>query len=165
MASADCDYAACRREAVEQVDGWSFCGPHAREHRTLFVEDEEPMPLAVGHVPEPTRPRTSRGGVYVPVPGASVALAFDQLGWRVLPPPPEWWLEEQERLVAQDLDQDDRGWWLTDAALHALGDLHERPEEARNTAEHPPEPRTPCRPGSGPCRRRHEHASSRRVPA
>jgi hypothetical protein len=75
--------------------------------------------------------------VAVPV---DLALAFTAgHGWHYEQAPPTWWLEEQERLLAAD-------------------------EQPRALSLVPPlsEPRTACRPGTGPCRRRHEHASERR---
>jgi hypothetical protein len=67
------------------------------------------------------------------------ALAYDGRSWKLLPAPPAWWLEEQE-------------------------ELHSR-EELPALSLVPPLPRrtTACRPGSGPCARRHEHASRRRA--
>lgn len=35
---------------------------------------------------------------------ASAALAYDSRGWWLIPPPPRWWLEDQERVLEQDVD-------------------------------------------------------------
>jgi hypothetical protein len=77
--------------------------------------------------------------VAVPV---DLALVFTSgRGWHYEPAPPAWWLEEQERLLAVD----------------------EQPRAALSLVPPLSEPRTACRPGSGPCKRRHEHASGRRA--
>lgn len=34
-----CDYAGCTRLAETDIDGWQFCPPHLREHRTLTATD------------------------------------------------------------------------------------------------------------------------------
>jgi hypothetical protein len=76
--------------------------------------------------------------VAVPV---DLALVFDAAGgWRYEQAPPEWWFAEQEALLAAD----------------------ERPQGVLSVVPPLPVPRTACRPGSGPCRRRHEHVSERR---
>lgn len=75
--------------------------------------------------------------VFVP---AQVALVFDGRSWSLLPAPPQWWLDEQDDHHEQD--------------LQPAGSL---------TLVPPWQPRvTACRPGSGPCRRSHQHASERR---
>jgi hypothetical protein len=77
--------------------------------------------------------------VAVPV---DLALVFTAgRGWHYEQAPPAWWLEEQERLLAAD----------------------ERPQRALSLVPPLPVRVTPCRPGAGPCRRRHEHASERRA--
>jgi hypothetical protein len=77
--------------------------------------------------------------VAVPV---DLALVFDAAGgWRYEPAPPEWWFEAQEALLAAD----------------------ERPQAALSVVPPLPVAATACRPGRGPCRRRHEHASQRRA--
>jgi hypothetical protein len=77
--------------------------------------------------------------VAVPV---DLALAFTAgRGWHVEQAPPAWWLEEHERLLAAD----------------------ERPRTALSLVPPLRVPVTACRPGSGPCRRRHEHSSERRA--
>jgi hypothetical protein len=77
--------------------------------------------------------------VAVPV---DLALVFTAArGWHYEQAPPEWWLEEQERLLAAD----------------------ERPHAVLSLVPPLPVPVTSCRPGSGPCRRRHEHTSARRA--
>jgi hypothetical protein len=76
--------------------------------------------------------------VAVPV---DLALAYTAArGWHLEEAPPSWWMEEQDRLLAAD-------------------------EPHRPLSLVPPLSMagTACRPGSGPCRRRHEHASPRRV--
>jgi hypothetical protein len=76
--------------------------------------------------------------VAVPV---DLALVFTPgRGWHYEQAPPAWWMEEQERQLAAD----------------------EQPRAALTLVRPLSEPRTACRPGSGPCRRRHEHASERR---
>ncbi len=64
-------------------------------------------------------------------------------GWQAITTPPEWWLAEQEELLAADERR--RSLRLIPALAPVPGRV------------------TSCRPGSGPCRRRHEHASSRRM--
>jgi hypothetical protein len=77
------------------------------------------------------------------VPG-DVALAFTPgRGWHLLEGPVGW-VEEQVRLS----DEMDRRAGLL-RLVPPLDELAER--------------RTACRPGRGPCRRRHEHASERRT--
>jgi hypothetical protein len=84
----------------------------------------------------------SRAPLLIPVPGP-VAMAFTAArGWHFLDSvPPAWWLEDQEA--------------LTDAPL--------RPVTVLADVRASRQARTSCRPGSGPCRRRHEHASARRA--
>lgn len=101
--------------------------------------------------------------VLVPVPG-EVALAFTaEQGWHLIPPAPSWWLDEQEQLLEQDA-----GAWALRCA---------RPTSTTSTSTNGPlypvtvladvravsRAQTACRPGAGPCRRRHEHASQRRA--
>ena len=64
-------------------------------------------------------------------------------GWRPITMPPAWWLAEQEELLAADERR---------RSLRLAPALAPLPGRA-----------TSCRPGSGPCWRRHEHASSRRM--
>ncbi len=64
-------------------------------------------------------------------------------GWQPITTPPAWWLVEQEELLAADERR---------RALRLIPALAPVPGRV-----------TSCRPGSGPCRRRHEHASSRRM--
>lgn len=79
--------------------------------------------------------RPGRQLVLVPT---DVAWAYTAAaGWHPLTVPPAWWLEER-----------DAGQEPPRAALRLVPDL--------------PVARTSCRPGSGPCRRRHEHVSQRR---
>jgi hypothetical protein len=76
--------------------------------------------------------------VAVPV---DLALVFTAgRGWHYEQAPPEWWFEEQERLHRGD----------------------EQPQTLLSLVPPLPVPVTACRPGSGPCRRRHKHASRRR---
>lgn len=76
--------------------------------------------------------------VVVPV---DLALVFDAVrGWRYEQAPPAGWFEAHERLLVDD----------------------ERPQGVLSLVPPLPTPRTACRPGRGPCRRRHEHASARR---
>lgn len=71
-----------------------------------------------------------------------LALVYDAArGWRYEQAPPAWWLEEMEALTAADA--------CPPAALSLVPAL--------------PQPSTSCRPGSGPCRRRHEHTGRRRA--
>lgn len=91
------------------------------------------------------RPRDARV-LAVPV---DQALAYTAArGWEVLSAPPAWWLEEHERLLEQDVDVER----LRAGSVRAL-----------TLVPDVPEPPTSCRPGSGPCRRRHEHTSERRA--
>lgn len=87
--------------------------------------------------PQPTpRPRHV---VAVPLDYAPV---FDGVrGWHYQPAPPAWWLAEQETLLEAD----------------------ERPAPALELVPPLQVPRTSCRPGPGPCRPRHEHASPKRA--
>jgi hypothetical protein len=86
-----------------------------------------------------TGPAVGRPQRVVAVP-VDLALVFTAgRGWHYEPAPPAWWFEEQERLLATDGPQ---------CVLSLVPPLRE--------------PRTPCMPGSGPCRRRHEHTSARR---
>jgi hypothetical protein len=72
---------------------------------------------------------------------ADVALAFTpERGWHLLDGPPGW-LEEAVRR-SDELDGPQRAPAVVDELA------------ARRTA---------CRPGSGPCRRHHAHASTRRA--
>ncbi|MCU1592148.1 MAG: hypothetical protein JWP11_3404 [Frankiales bacterium] len=81
----------------------------------------------------------SRGRIIV-VP-VDLALVFTaDGGWRYEQAPPRWWLDEAEALLEAD----------------------ERPRGVLRLVRPPRQPVTACRPGSGPCRRRHEHASARR---
>ena len=64
-------------------------------------------------------------------------------GWQPITMPPAWWLAEQEELLAADERR---------KALRLVPLLPGAPVRV-----------TSCRPGSGPCRRRHEHAPSRRM--
>jgi hypothetical protein len=75
---------------------------------------------------------------------SDIALAFTpELGWHYVQAPPDWWWQLQEDLL--EADAAPRARLSLVPALPAL------------------EPRvTSCRPGSGPCRRHHEHASARR---
>lgn len=68
-----------------------------------------------------------------------LALVYDGQEWRYEDAPPAWWFEEQERLHAFD----------ERPQLHLVPPLEVRT--------------TPCRPGRGPCHRRHEHGSARRA--
>lgn len=71
-----------------------------------------------------------------------LALVYDLAGgWRYETAPSYAWLEEQEALLAAD----------------------DRPRAGLSLVPPLPARMTACRPGSGPCRRRHEHASQRRI--
>lgn len=63
-------------------------------------------------------------------------------GWHPITRPPAWWLAEQEELLA----------------------AYERRRSLRLVPALAPVPGrvTSCRPGGGPCRRHHDHASARR---
>jgi hypothetical protein len=98
------------------------------------------MPRARKLPPAPTRMLTD------------VALAFTaDRGWHYAPVPPDWWFDLQDDLLEQDapLIPSNRG---PVRALSLVPDLPAASVQA-----------TACRPGTGPCRRRHEHASIRRV--
>jgi hypothetical protein len=82
---------------------------------------------------------TARKPLVLFVP-AETALVYDHAGWRIVQRPPQWWLDEQDEQIRQDEQPAGR--------LRLVP-----PYEGRWTA---------CRPGRGPCRRRHEHASRRR---
>lgn len=89
------------------------------------------------------RPRDARV-LAVPV---EQALSFTAArGWEVLSAPPAWWLDEQELLIERDVEAE-----------------RMRPVTVLSDVRHARGPATACRPGSGPCRRRHEHASRRRA--
>lgn len=71
-----------------------------------------------------------------------LAIVFDSQGWHFAEPgeiPPGWFLDLLDPEVA------------------------DAPERSAEPVEVPILLRTSCRPGRGPCRRRHEHASWRRV--
>lgn len=71
-----------------------------------------------------------------------LALVFTAgRGWHYSDAPPAWWFDQQEQLLAAD----------------------ERPPRALSLVPSLPAPVTACRPGRGPCRRRHEHASQQRA--
>jgi hypothetical protein len=93
-------------------------------------------------VPEPRRSKGKRiRTVIVPT---DLALVYDGTGWHFAEPgqvPPQWWLEMTEPEIA-------------DAS-----------EMAASPGPVMVARRTNCRRGNGPCRRRHEHASSRRAAA
>jgi hypothetical protein len=73
-----------------------------------------------------------------------VALAFTaERGWHTLPALPPGWEDAAEA----QLEADHRRW-----AAPALSLVPALPVVV-----------TACRPGAGPCRRRHEHASARRT--
>jgi hypothetical protein len=77
--------------------------------------------------------------VAVPV---DLALVFTPgRGWHYEQAPPGAWFAEQEALLVAD----------------------ERPQPVLRLVPPLPVPATACRPGSGPCRRRHEHVSERRA--
>lgn len=77
--------------------------------------------------------------VAVPV---DFALVYDvERGWHYQHAPAPWWLDEQEALLAHD----------------------ERPQERLSLVPPLTTAYSSCRPGSGPCRRPHEHASTRRA--
>lgn len=77
--------------------------------------------------------------IAVPV---DLALVYSAArGWHYEDAPAAGWLDWQEHLL--ELDQEPRG------VLTLVPPLRER--------------RTACRPGSGPCRRRHEHVGRRRT--
>jgi hypothetical protein len=93
--------------------------------------------------------------VAVPV---DLALVYDRVrGWHYETAPPAWWFEEQERLLAADAGRDIGAKNLSRDVTPAV-----RPQERLSLVPPMPVRVTPCRPGSGPCRRRHEHSSSRR---
>jgi hypothetical protein len=66
-------------------------------------------------------------------------IVYDGRGWSILPAPPRWWLDAHEELHDRDTQP---------AGVLSLVP----PWRPRTTA---------CRPGAGPCRRRHLHASQR----
>lgn len=68
-----------------------------------------------------------------------LAIVVEPGGIRFAAPPPQWWLELMEPEVA-------------DAPQSAV-----EPPVVLDTR------RTSCRPGQGPCRRRHDHTSPRRA--
>jgi hypothetical protein len=73
---------------------------------------------------------------------AQTALVYDHAGWRLVSAPPQWWLDEQDELIGRDIQR---------APLRLVPTLPLRA--------------TSCRPGRGPCRRQHQHASERRAAA
>lgn len=97
------------------------------------------LELLKTHVPasrvaRPTkRPRT----IIVP---KDLALVYDGKTWRLCEPPPEWWLVMTEPEVADAPES-----FPSPAGTGLL--------TTRQTS---------CRPGRGPCRRHHVHASPRR---
>lgn len=73
-----------------------------------------------------------------------VSLAFTaDRGWHAIPSPAPWFLDEAEEQLARDE--------LPVQPLHLVVTLRREV--------------TACRPGSGQCRRRHQHASQRRAAA
>lgn len=89
----------------------------------------------------------ARPAVLLPV---DLALAFTpERGWHYLAAPPTWWLAQQEQL----LEDDERAREVT--LLQAMY-VAESADSAGVRV-------TSCRPGSGPCRRAHEHGSARRL--
>lgn len=84
--------------------------------------------------------RPARPPLVLLVP-AQTALVYDRSGWHLEYAPPQWWLDAQDERVADD--------------ERRRGVLTLVPPLQRRT--------TACRPGAGPCRRRHEHASQRRA--
>lgn len=72
---------------------------------------------------------------------AQCAIVYDGRSWSIQAAPPSWWLEDQEELLEVD----------------------ERPHATLALVPSLPEQRTACRPGPGPCRRRHDHGSVRRA--
>jgi hypothetical protein len=68
-------------------------------------------------------------------------LVYDGAGWRFGEVPPDWWLELTEPEIADAAE--------TVAAAPVVIEVR----------------RTSCRPGTGPCRRRHKHASRGRAAA
>lgn len=80
--------------------------------------------------------------VYLPVPIGDMGLVFDGKRWTVEAVPPAWFLD------------------LTDAGNDLLPPVEVVVE--LEPIKVPPRV-TSCRPGRGPCRRRHEHASLRRA--
>ncbi len=77
--------------------------------------------------------------VAVPV---DLALVYDAVrGWHYEQAPAAWWFGDQEELLAAD----------------------EVPQERLSLVPPLRVQGTPCRPGTGTCRRRHEHASDRRA--
>lgn len=88
--------------------------------------------------------------VFVP---SEVAWAFTaDRGWHVIASPPAWWLEQQ----AEVLDEEAGGPPRTGGRRAVAARLQLVPALQQ--------PRTACRPGPGPCMRRHEHTSRRRAP-
>ena len=85
----------------------------------------------------------SAGRLVVMVP-TEVAWAYTAaVGWQTITCPPVWWLLEQEQLLERD----------------------ERPRGLLTLVPDLQVPMTSCRPGRGPCNRRHEHASYGRAVA
>lgn len=71
-----------------------------------------------------------------------LALVYDRArGWHYEDAPPAGWLDWQEQ-------------------LHEIDDA---PQAVLSLVPALPRRATSCRPGSGPCRRRHEHVSARRA--
>jgi len=79
----------------------------------------------------------------VPVPGETCLAFTAERGFHLLAPAPAWWWEEQEQRLVEDEER------LARPALALVPPLSS--------------PRTSCRPGRGPCGRRHAHASERRA--
>ena len=89
---------------------------------------------------------------------AQIAIVFDGRSWSLRPAPPQWWLDDQEELHEANA----RPW----GDLSAVPDLDRLCHQTQTAGVASETPRTtPCRPGRGPCRRSHEHASGRRMPA
>jgi hypothetical protein len=90
--------------------------------------------------------KTRHEVLYVP---ADLAIAFTvEKGWHYLPVPAAWWFEQQADLLEADL-----------RALVAAQRLSARSEPVARASV----PVTSCRPGSGPCGRRHEHQGAGRT--
>ena len=80
-----------------------------------------------------------------------VMLVFDGSGWHLEPAPPVGWFEAMEDLLERD---ELRAREVLVPALAEVRHLPCLPAAGRGSS---------CRPGPGPCRRPHVHASGRRA--
>lgn len=117
--------------------------------------------------PLPERSRSSRPPRFIIVP-RDLAVVYDGRRWSLEEPPPAWWLDALDPACGAD---DEWSAPVVQPEVETLQPpvvpavavpIHEGVEHAEDrTAE--AGRRTACRPGRGPCRRRHEHASGRRA--